>query len=161
MIAAAVAASMEKALAKSFQLEQDTSKPIPKRAHYGAESEDSDSSRERSHPPKHHWKGEAMGPRKSKGKAPAKRRQDTSRSSQKPTQASSMEEDAGPSHALAVVDEWQTAASDQEESDWDSAAKTDPYLIGEQTLGEPQDSVATTMDTPQEGSEIFLDNFGL
>ncbi|CAH2329515.1 Hypothetical predicted protein, partial [Pelobates cultripes] len=60
-----------------------------------------------------------------------------------------------------VVDEWQAAASDQEESDWDSAAKSDPYLIGEQTLGEPQDSVATTMDNPQEGSEIFLDNSGL
>ncbi|CAH2315535.1 Hypothetical predicted protein [Pelobates cultripes] len=83
MIAAAVAASMEKAMAKSFQLEQDASKPIPKRAHYGADSEDSDSSRERSHPPKRHWKGKAMGPRKSKGKDP-KRRRDTSRSSQNP-----------------------------------------------------------------------------
>ncbi|CAH2300898.1 Hypothetical predicted protein, partial [Pelobates cultripes] len=134
MIAAAVAASMEKAFAKSFQSEQDASKPIPKRAHYGADSEDSDSSRERSHPPKRHWKGEAMGPRKSKGKALAKCKRATSLSAQRPAQASSGEEDEGPTHALVMVDEWQAAASDQEESDWDSAANSDPYLVREQTL---------------------------
>ncbi|CAH2300484.1 Hypothetical predicted protein [Pelobates cultripes] len=128
MITAAVAASMEQAFSKSFQTEQDAPKPIPKRAHYGVDSEDFDSSRECSHLPKRHWKGEATGPRKSKGKAPAKRRRATSHTAHRPIQVSSGEEDTGPTHALAGLDEWQGVVSDQEDSDWDSAANSDPYL---------------------------------
>ncbi|CAH2297149.1 Hypothetical predicted protein [Pelobates cultripes] len=47
MTAAAVAASMKKDFSKTLLTEHDTAKPISKRAHYVADSEDSDSSRER------------------------------------------------------------------------------------------------------------------
>ncbi|CAH2220806.1 Hypothetical predicted protein, partial [Pelobates cultripes] len=141
MIAAAVTAAMEKASSKSFQTEQS----ISKQTHYGADSENSDSSRERSHRPKRHWKGEAAALRKLKGKAPAKRRSTTTRMVHEPTQISSGEEDAEPTHALAVLDEWQVVVSEQEDSDRDSAANSDPYLIREQILGEPQDSMTTSI----------------
>ncbi|CAH2247486.1 Hypothetical predicted protein, partial [Pelobates cultripes] len=87
MIAAAVAAAMEKASSKSFQMEQDVPKSISKWTHYGADSEDSDSSREHSHRPKC--------------------RTTTTRTVHEPTQISSDEENVEPTHALAVLDEWQ------------------------------------------------------
>ncbi|CAH2220277.1 Hypothetical predicted protein [Pelobates cultripes] len=88
MITAAVAVTMEKASSKSLLADLDTPKPFSKRVHYRADSEDSDSSRECSHRPKRLWKGEAAAPHKSKGK------------------------DAEPTHALAVLDEWQVAVKD-------------------------------------------------
>ncbi|CAH2300911.1 Hypothetical predicted protein [Pelobates cultripes] len=132
MIAAAVAAAMEKASSKYFQMEQDAPKSISKWTHYGADFEDSDSSRKHSHQPKRHWKDEAAAPRKSKRKTPAKHRMTMTRMVHEPTQISSSEEDSEPTHALAGLDEWQVVVSEQEDSDRDSAANSDPYLIREQ-----------------------------
>ncbi|CAH2276699.1 Hypothetical predicted protein, partial [Pelobates cultripes] len=133
MITAAVAAAMEQATSKSLQTNPEVPRPTSKRVHYKADSEDSDSSREHSQRRKRHWKGNVT-PRKAKGKAPADRRKATVRATHDATQLSSGEEDVEPTQALAVLDEWQAAASDQGDSDRDSTANSDPYFIREQGL---------------------------
>ncbi|CAH2275692.1 Hypothetical predicted protein [Pelobates cultripes] len=130
IINAAVAASLEKALARVLPIEPKDPK-ISDTPLSDEEAEDSDSTkRNPSKPYKRYWKGNGPEPLKRKGKEPAKRPKQVDareKHSIQPT-LSEEEEDSFDLHPLAILDEWQADHSSEDEEDWPETSIKGPPL---------------------------------
>ncbi|CAH2297027.1 Hypothetical predicted protein [Pelobates cultripes] len=128
IINAAVAASLEKALARVLPVESKEPKSSGT-PHSDEDAEDSDSSkRNPSKPSKRYWKGNGPEPLKRKGKEPAKRPKQADvreKHSIQPT-LSEEEEDSFDLHPLAILDEWQADHSSEDEEDWSTSPSIYP-----------------------------------
>ncbi|CAH2277668.1 Hypothetical predicted protein, partial [Pelobates cultripes] len=109
LINSAVAASMEKAIAKLL-VQTPQGDPDTK----GQEKPSGDSA-----PPKRHWKGNGPAPRTAKGKAPLKRSRPSDHLDPSTPPLTSSDDEGGNSPTpLEVMDEWGVGDSPSEEEDW-------------------------------------------